>query len=577
MAVFRKTHRSPEFINPLLIGNGNFFWKKGEVMTVKNHAEAAQKSGKIKSLIVLYLLLFTVIMIFLFASCGAPPLGTGALKVSYSNNNPDAAGSAPIDNKLYNKNTLVTVLDNGTLTIFNSNFEGWRTAEDATGTLYQSGSTFSITVDTELFASWEEPGFKIIYNSNGSDFGIVPEDTSRYLSGVTATIIETPPAIHKVGQGFKCWTTDQLGNGTEYFPGSTITIGNSHITLYAQFETRKNGSIKTYTIDGVSFNMINMESKKIFKHYTPEDPTNPNYYLDLGYNLFMCETEITFELWEKVIIWANANGYTIPNPGMPGPYGNVTANASKQIPVVGITIRDTIVWCNAFTEYVNSLYGTSFAPAYCQDAAFTLPFKVAPTHSYNLLDGVIRPRGEIDNPYINYEADGFRMPTDDETTLAMRYIGDFNNDGDLFDEGEAYPQMQYVSGADTNTAVDNPATVDFDGDGDLDIYTDVGIFDANAPIHPTLGRKIMAEVKSKKPNKLGFYDLSGNAGEFIFQTPTVYDTFVQMTTNSSDYTDNTAVDLAQSNLDRRILTTGVLRDRSDATIGISFRLIQRVE
>ena len=62
--------------------------------------------------------------------------------------------------------------------------------------------------------------------------------------------------------------------------------------------------------------------------------------------------EVTYELWNTVYTWANNNGYSFANAGKEGHDGTIGADptAAKYEPVTAINWRDTIVWCNAYSE-----------------------------------------------------------------------------------------------------------------------------------------------------------------------------------------------------------------------------------
>jgi formylglycine-generating enzyme required for sulfatase activity len=77
--------------------------------------------------------------------------------------------------------------------------------------------------------------------------------------------------------------------------------------------------------------------------------------------------EVSYELWHTVRVWAEARGYTFANPGWEGHRnsgGAAPSAAGKNMPVTGISWRDAMVWCNAYTEWHNSRNGTSYTPAY---------------------------------------------------------------------------------------------------------------------------------------------------------------------------------------------------------------------
>lgn len=85
----------------------------------------------------------------------------------------------------------------------------------------------------------------------------------------------------------------------------------------------------------------------------------------------MGETEVTYELWYEVYKWATTDTgdgkrsdcgdlYSFANKGREGNNGTIGAlpTTAKQEPVTLVNWRDTIVWCNALTEYYNANNGS---------------------------------------------------------------------------------------------------------------------------------------------------------------------------------------------------------------------------
>jgi len=88
-----------------------------------------------------------------------PTFGSPLLTVTYDGNN-QTSGTAPSDSTKYSSSGTVTVLGNtGTLAKSGYTFNGWCTTQPAagaacTGTSRATGSTFTISVDTTLYAVW---------------------------------------------------------------------------------------------------------------------------------------------------------------------------------------------------------------------------------------------------------------------------------------------------------------------------------------------------------------------------------------------------------------------------------------
>jgi hypothetical protein len=265
------------------------------------------------------------------------------------------------------------------------------------------------------------------------------------------------------------------------------------------------GQASTYTIDDVSFAM----------HYVPAISSFPSGASDSGsdstnVSYWLGETEVTYELWTTVYTWAtggtgSATGegqYTFSNAGRNG-----SANSgSNQQPVTGVYWTDVLVWCNALTEYCNAKNGTSYKCVYYTDTNYATPIRS--TGASNIYSPYIYAAATGNTDLDNCTAKGFRLPSFSEHMLASRYINDKNNNG-ILESGEYYPGS-YASGADAQYDVTTTPTTDIDGDGDHQTTADVAVYNTTGT----------AAVKSKTngANALGFYDLTGNAQEWWFNS-----------------------------------------------------------
>ena len=244
--------------------------------------------------------------------------------------------------------------------------------------------------------------------------------------------------------------------------------------------------------------------------------------------------ETSYNTWYEVLQWANSHDYTIVKTGREGEYGAVGSqtamNTGKpkfvEMPVCGITWRDAMVWCNALSEMCG------LTPVYYTDSNFKTPIRDSTgPDSKELSEYLIQP-GKVDNPYVNKNANGYRLAYREEWEYAARkkkdggFISGRNVSGD--DSGAMF----------SPTAIETMNGISFPVSKVYENYmwwakNSSGGCSKTASGYNDSTTKLQEKNSSisglrthlsggKLPNHLGFYDMSGNVPEWCFDYNTTY-------------------------------------------------------
>ena len=195
--------------------------------------------------------------------------------------------------------------------------------------------------------------------------------------------------------------------------------------------------------------------------------------------------QVTYELWYAVRVWAESNGYTFANLGREGSGGEIglpPSAAAKLQPVTSVSFYDVLVWLNAYSEL------EEMTPVYYTNAGHTVIARDAA--------GAVAVSGDT----VNWNADGYRLPTEGEWEYAARWRGSDDSDAGVLEypdaSGRFWTPPDWASGA--SASYTNEAAT-----------TAVAWYAANS------GGRTRA-VGGRTPNQLGIYDMSGNVWEWMW-------------------------------------------------------------
>ncbi len=216
--------------------------------------------------------------------------------VTYNDNNAES-GTPPSDDNNYYATSLVTTQGNpGGLARYGYTFDGWSTNANGTGSKYKAGQSFVMGSGNEtLYAVWTPlPRYAILYNDNGSDAGSLPVNTTSYLDGETATVLNNTGNLTKAGYAFAGWNTSADGQGTNYTSGSEIQMGAENLTLYANWNQLPTYDV-TYYGNGSENGSVPVDETS----YLEGDPLliqgNSGHLLRYGYKLIGWNTSSDLE------------------------------------------------------------------------------------------------------------------------------------------------------------------------------------------------------------------------------------------------------------------------------------------
>ena len=147
--------------------------------------------------------------------------------------NANGGTGTQVDTGSYYGDSRVTIKNRGTMSFEGSNFVGWNTKPDGSGTWYQANDRMIMPYsDVTLYAQWNDYAHRVNYDKGDVEVtGSEPEDDNFYIKDAKVTVKGKGNMTHPT-KTFVGWR-DRDGNW--YYPGDTLIMPDDDLVLIAQW------------------------------------------------------------------------------------------------------------------------------------------------------------------------------------------------------------------------------------------------------------------------------------------------------------------------------------------------------
>jgi formylglycine-generating enzyme required for sulfatase activity len=259
-----------------------------------------------------------------------------------------------------------------------------------------------------------------------------------------------------------------LQSSTNFLPAAWSNVTNAPVILNGKYTitTAISGQEQFYSLGEVAtpagMALIPAGSFTMGDSLDGESDALPTVTVNVS-AFYMDTNEVSYSQWQSVYDWATNAGYNFDDPG---------AGKASNHPVQTVSWYDVVKWSNARSQQAG------LTPVYYTNAAMT----------------AVYTSGDVDAVYANWEASGYRLPTEAEWEKAAR--------GGL--SGQRFPWGDTISESQANYL------------GDTKDYSyDLGPNGYNAAFD-TGTTPYTSPVGSFAPNGYGLCDMAGNVHEWCW-------------------------------------------------------------